>query len=249
MLVQLPIYNLTQAMSKVLFPAMSSIQHDVPRLRRVYMSSTALLAAIILPLGMGLSVAAREAILTVIGAKFEPAVPILAILAIMTPFRLLTYYAGIVCDSTGHLNIKIRTETLFLVANIVLLYLVSRPYGVVGICYALLLNEFCRFVAYLFILRGILHYAIVEFMQSLAPAAISALFVGLCIWLVRVSMPVWLLELPLLALLLEAAAGGLGLGIGLLGPWSRALRQDINVRFLSKSSLKDKKLVQVFVNL
>jgi len=249
MLVQLPIYNLTQALSKVLFPAMSSIQNDRPRLKRVYLQSTMLLALIILPIGVGLSVAAREAILSVIGHKFLPAVPILAILAVMTPFRLMTYFAGIVCDSTGQLNVKIRTETVFVLINAGLLWYVAGPYGVVGICYALLGTEFARFLAYIFILKGVLSYTFTEFLKGLLPAVMSALLVGLAIAAVRWPMPLWLLNLPLLALGVEALAGGLGLLAGILGPWSRSMRQEIYQRFLANSAVKSTKLVQIFVNL
>jgi len=249
MLVQLPIYNLTQAMSKVLFPAMSSIQHDLPRLRRIYITSTVLLAAIIVPLGVGISVAAQEAIITVIGPKFAPAIPILAILAIMTPFRLLTYYSGIVCDSTGHLTVKIKTESVFLIINALAMWLVSKPYGVVGICYAFLISEILRFIVYLFILRRFLSFSFKDFLPGFVAVMAMAGFVGISIAGVRFVLAPWLLQYPLLALLAEALGGGIGLALGVLGPWSRVLRKEMYERFLAKSRFGNQKLVVLFVNL
>lgn len=249
MLVQLPIYNLTQAMSRVLFPAMSSIQHDIPRLRRVYTSSITLLGFIILPIGIGLSVAGEEAIRTLLGQNFLPAVPILQILAIMTPFRLLTYFSGLVCDSTGHLNVKIRTELIFVVFYGLSFWFVGGIYGIEGICYAILFGEVLRFSVYIFILKSILQYAYGELLMGYIPALMAALCVGGSIAGMRYLLPDTILSLPLLALVLEGAAGAFGLAIGLGGPWSRPLRRQIFERFLGKTAFGQGRLGRLFVNL
>ena len=248
-LVQLPIYNLTTAMSRVLFPAMSSIQHDIPRLRRVYLSSITLLGFIIMPIGVGLSVAGREAILTVLGEKFEPAIPILQILAIMTPFRLLTYFGGLICDSTGNLTVKIRTEAAFVALYAASFWFVGHRYGVVGVSYALMAGELLRFFVYIFILKSILHYLYRELFRGYVPAVLTALCVGVAIFLVRRIMPDAIAQIPLAALAVEGLGGAAGLVIGLAGPWSRPMRRQIFERFLVKSSLGRGRLGQVFVNL
>ncbi|HXG30077.1 MAG TPA: lipopolysaccharide biosynthesis protein, partial [Thermodesulfobacteriota bacterium] len=60
MLVNLPVYYLTTSFSRVLFPSMSRIQTEFPRLKGAYLSSIALSAAIVIPTCVGISVASRE---------------------------------------------------------------------------------------------------------------------------------------------------------------------------------------------
>jgi hypothetical protein len=113
----------------------------------------------------------------------------------------------------------------------------------------LLACEFLRFGVYTVLLSKILKYHIGDLLLGFVPVLISAAFVGVCIGIVRFYLPLQILNLPLVALGIEGLAGGLGLFLGLMGPWSRKLRRDIYDRFLVKSSLKEQRLIQVFVNL
>lgn len=247
MLVQLPIYNLTTTFSRVLFPAMSSIQKDRPRLRRVYLSSITLLAMIILPVGVGLSFASEEAILTVLGLRFASATGIFTLLAIMTPFRLLTYFSGLVCDSTGHLNAKLATELAFVVLYAVAFWLIALPYGVEGIAQVLLVGEVVHFFIYAVILGRLLEFSVWSLAQGFVPVLLTSLTVAGTVWAAGVILPG--AALPALGLLAKGLAGAVGFGIGLLAPWSRGIRAQLYERFLANSQFSQHRLVLALIKL
>jgi PST family polysaccharide transporter len=65
----------------VLFPALSSIKHDKPRLRAAYRNAQATIFGLALPISLGMTFYAREIILVLFGAKWLPAAIPLEILA------------------------------------------------------------------------------------------------------------------------------------------------------------------------
>ena len=64
---------LTQALTNVLFPHLSRIQHDETRLHRAYLSVLALGGILVFPVCAGMAVAAQELVLVVLGPQWSVA--------------------------------------------------------------------------------------------------------------------------------------------------------------------------------
>ena len=228
LLVQLPVQNLVTSVSRVLFPALSSIQNDIDRLRRVYLMAERIVAFVILPLCMGLAVAAPEVVGTLLGPKWGEAIPIIRILAFVVPFKLLMNFAGIVCDATGRLNVKIAFESTYILVLAGIMYFFSRHYGLQGIAYTILAGEGVKMAAYSIFMSRVLHFRLVgDLLASFAPAILTALLVGIALFVTRRFLPQAILDMPLLALTIEGFAGAVGLAIGVMLPTSKAIREEI----------------------
>lgn len=80
-LAELPTHELLAPLRRVLFPALSSIKHDKPRLRAAYRNAQATIFGLALPISLGMTFYAREIILVLFGAKWLPAAIPLEILA------------------------------------------------------------------------------------------------------------------------------------------------------------------------
>lgn len=214
MLVNLPIQNLTLSMSKVLFPAFSKLQGETSKLKEVYLSAISFAGFIIAPICIGISVSAEQIVLVVLGEKWRPAIVILQILSLATPFKVLLHFSGIICDATATLKPKAILQIVYLIGLFMLFYLFS-PYGAEGIAYAIILAVFIKNIAYIFITKSILHFKIKEILLAYRPAIFSAsiTFFSINAFLLLTSK----IAIPQLVLLLaEMSVGAISLLISLL---------------------------------
>lgn len=79
-LMRLPLTNVTEITTTVMFPALSAIQDEVETVKRAYLRGTRMIALLTFPMMIGLSVLAEPAILVVYGSKWREAIVILQLL-------------------------------------------------------------------------------------------------------------------------------------------------------------------------
>jgi PST family polysaccharide transporter len=106
-LMMLPIKRVIRGVSDVLFPALSSIKHDVKRVRRVFLRTVGAVSFITFPAMMGLIVVADVFVLALLGSKWEPAIPIIRILCVASLVQTLANPTGWIYRSQG------RTDWMF----------------------------------------------------------------------------------------------------------------------------------------
>jgi PST family polysaccharide transporter len=74
--------DLMQQILRVVFPALSKLKHEAERFRRAYLTSQSMFCLIAFPIAAGLFALANPLVVLVLGAKWEPVVPVLQVLAI-----------------------------------------------------------------------------------------------------------------------------------------------------------------------
>ncbi|NDK55854.1 lipopolysaccharide biosynthesis protein [Pontibacter fetidus] len=229
MLVNLPMYQLTRTLIKVAMPSYSRLQSDNEKLGKVYLSSITLLAALIMPICLGIMVAAPEIIRIVLGDQWGESVPVLQVLALAIPMGFITMFAGIVCDAKAILNPKIILNILFIVV-ICVFFLLFRDYGLVGFAGAVLLGEFVRMLMYQQIMHKELDLPHSKQLAIYMPGLINGVLVAVGIYIVSTVMRS--AELPALAILIAQMATGavLLLVLTLLFP-HKLLRQELQIVF------------------
>jgi O-antigen/teichoic acid export membrane protein len=183
MLVNLPAQYLTSSFSRVLFPSFSRIQKETERLKKAYLSTIMLFSTILLPTCFGIAASSREIVLLMLGEKWIPAIPVLQILAIATPFNLLSHFGGVVCEATAKLNIKLFMQIVYIIILGTFFFLLSG-FGILGFATALVIGEFVRFVAYILITSRICRIMSSELIQAYLPSIISSLIIGPLIYFV-----------------------------------------------------------------
>ena len=181
MLVNLPAQYFTNSFSRVLFPSFSKVQKEIERLKKAYISTIMVFSAILFPTCLGIAVASREIVLLILGEKWIAVIPVLQILAIATPFKLLSHFGGVLCEATASLNIKFLIQVTYIFILGSLFYLL-RGYDLLGFATALTIGEFCRFFGYIFITRQICKITPIEYIQAYLLSIISSLIIGLLIY-------------------------------------------------------------------
>jgi O-antigen/teichoic acid export membrane protein len=187
MLVNLPAQYLTSSFSRVLFPSFSRIRKDTERLKKAYLFTIMLFSAILLPTCFGIAASSREIVLLILGENWIPAIPVLQILAIATPFNLLSHFGGVVCEATATLNIKLFMQIVYIIILGTFFFLLNG-YGIIGFATALVIGEFVRFVAYIFITSRICRIMPSEFIQAYLPSIISSLIIGSLIYFIALFL-------------------------------------------------------------
>ena len=130
-----PLQTINQVVQQVTFPVYSQIQDDLPRFRNTYLKVTSLIATITFPMSLGLMIVADMVVLTLSGAEWKPAIPIVVILAPISLIQSIIATVGGIYQARG------RTDLLFRIGIIVGLasafsFLIGVRYGIIGIAVA-----------------------------------------------------------------------------------------------------------------
>lgn len=87
-LAALPMREAGLSITKLLFPGLARVMRDPARIKSAYVAAQALLSAVILPVGFGIALCARPAVMWLIGPNWLPVIPVIqglsAIMALQT---------------------------------------------------------------------------------------------------------------------------------------------------------------------
>lgn len=222
MLLFLPTYFLANSVGKVAFPAFSQIQEDARRLGSIYLTSTTLVASLVLPLCAGVAVAAPELVRVLLGPRWDAAVPVLQLLCFAIPLNLTTLFAGIVADARANLSQKIFLNLQY-ISLLVVLFLGLYRFGMLGIAAAVGIGELVRAGLYMRLTHQDLHLSARQLLSVYVPGLRAAL--GVAVALLLASEILRPLHLPvLLTLLTQMGVGAATLAMLLLRWPSQELR-------------------------
>lgn len=122
-LMLLPMKQISQVIGVVMFPVLSSIKEDVPRVKKVFLKTINAIALLSFPIFFGLLVVADDFILAVYGQKWVQVIPILKILCVIGAFQSIQYANAWIFTSQGRTDLLLRWSLfsgLFLVAAFII---------------------------------------------------------------------------------------------------------------------------------
>lgn len=100
-LMLMPINQVIGLVSNVMFPALSSIQYDRERVKRIFLNVIQVLAFITFPMMIGLIAVADNFILGIFGSKWSEVIPIIRILAFVGVLQTIANPSGWIYTSQG----------------------------------------------------------------------------------------------------------------------------------------------------
>ena len=128
-LVEFPVQRISKNVLKVMFPAFSNIQDDMPNFRLLYKTTVYHLALITFPVFAGIFIIAPQFISIVYGEKWFPVITILQILTIIGLARSLWMTTSIIYLSKGKPQVEFKL-TLSYGAILIPSLLLVAPYGI-----------------------------------------------------------------------------------------------------------------------
>ncbi len=111
-LMMYPLQNITRVISSIMFPAFSSIQNDLKKVRNVYLKMIKAISLITFPMMFGLFAVAPEFINIVYGPKWEPVVLLIRILCVCGMVQSITSPVGNIILSQGKSGLYLKLGIL-----------------------------------------------------------------------------------------------------------------------------------------
>lgn len=184
-LAMFPLQTINPVLNEVAFPVFSKVQNDEARLRRAYLEATSLLAVLVLPLYIGMSVTADLIIFVLLGEGWEPAAVVLRILAILGCFWGIGNPIGSLLLAKGRADLGFYLNCLWLPLSLVAA-LIGARFGIEAIA----LSQLVAVAAIMFPIGFVLRWHLArirpaEYLGAFCIQLVSALVMGATVLLIR----------------------------------------------------------------
>lgn len=238
-LVNIPISQyLSGALSKVLYPGFSRVQSDPQRIRGAYLSVVRLGAVILFPVAAGMAVAGREIVLVLLGEQWLDAIVLVPLFSIAAALNIMSQLSRLLAEARAKLNGLVTLQLGYIAILAILLMLAAVSGGDPWkFAAALMGGEVIRQTAYILFLRRFIAVSTSEVLTAYKPAVFVALAVAGLVALTRLPLVSVMPALPLL--LIEVAAGAIGLALGVRFAPFPAVRRDLAFRLRNAGLLTE----------
>jgi O-antigen/teichoic acid export membrane protein len=169
-----PLQQVSGAFSKVMFPAFSKIQDDLPKVGQHFLHIVALISVITFPMMLGLYILCEDFVFVVFGSQWMEMVPIIKLFAIISIFQSISTITGSIFSATDNMKRLIKYS------------LYSKPISILAIFIAVWLHKDIYYVA--------LYITVSSFIMMFPLWHILAKSIGIR------SIDIWLAILPQLCI-------------------------------------------------
>lgn len=169
---ELLVVSVCVVIGQVLYSSFSKLQHDRAALGAQYLSATAAVCAVTVPIGLGLAAAAPEVVDVVLGDQFAPAVPLLRLLGIYGAVYSLSFHAGEVYKAIGRTELLVRISLARLALFLPLLWWAAGV-STVAVAATFLGLQATFTVIRLALVRHVLELSLVQQWRAMRPALLA----------------------------------------------------------------------------
>lgn len=192
-LANMPVTVISNIVGRVMFSVYSSLQGDIPTVRRAYVQNLQRIAILALPLSVALLIAARPIVLSLLGEEWSPVIVPLQLLAVYGAIRSFFGPSGELFKGLGRPSLTVLFASLYAVIVIPALLLLIWLMGLPGAPLALIVAQFgAGLPAFLLTLRMVdlsLRELAIALAAPAAPAACVAIALVIAVELTSASAP------------------------------------------------------------
>lgn len=131
-----PLQNISWSIGRVAFPAFSTIQNDLEKVRANYLRMVKAIAAVTLPLMGLIYLTADEFVQLVYGDKWTRAIPLIKILSFCGMMQSISTTCGTVFQSQGRPDLQWKFSIFFAIPSAAAAIYAGLPFGINGIAIA-----------------------------------------------------------------------------------------------------------------
>jgi PST family polysaccharide transporter len=208
----LPAMYVGQAFERVLFPALSQKQDDLPMLRKGLLSTLEISALVALPVSVGMFFLSEEIVLVLFGETWRPIIPVLTILSCGVFFRAAYKCSDVLIRSKGNVYAYAARQAVYTLVIVCGSLIGAILDGTQGVAYAVVGGVMVNYVLMTRLAGKLTEVAPRDLLQIHMPGAWVALWIGLFLgWITPIArahgMAPW-------QTLILASLGSLGVGAG-----------------------------------
>ncbi|MGZ4852906.1 MAG: MOP flippase family protein [Halobacteriota archaeon] len=182
-----PLTNISDVVGRVMFPALSVIQHDTQQVRDAYVVANRYIAAVSFPTMTGLIVLAPELIVVVFGPKWVASIPLVQILAVTAIEQSIGISVSWLFLSQGRTDTLFRLN-IFTTIVVVISFAVGLRGGVVGVAIAYTVATYALAYPVFAIAFRLVDLKMRYFLARLWPIMLSTLAFGVIAFLLRAAL-------------------------------------------------------------
>jgi O-antigen/teichoic acid export membrane protein len=197
-LMLLPLTQITDIITRVMFPALSSIQNDKEQVKNIYLRSISIISLVTYPLMIGLLVTSKPFILVVFGEKWAGVIPILQIFCLIGLSQSIDTTVGWIFLSQGRTDVMFKWGVFAGIVT-VMSFIIGLQWGIIGVALAYLIGNIILWYPEWYIAGRIIELTVKEIIFKLAPTFSGAVAMGLAVAVLGLVFPASWSQLALLA--------------------------------------------------
>jgi O-antigen/teichoic acid export membrane protein len=171
---ELLIISLVGVVGRTVFPAYSKIQDDYDALRTGFLTLIRYTSLLTLPMGIGLLMIAPEFIPVAYTSRWEPAIPVMQVLAMYAVVLSLSYNTGAIYKAIGRPDILTKIAILKISITVPLL-IYAVQFDILAVAWAQLASTSILTLVRLGIVKRILKLKVSDILGAFRPTLISAI--------------------------------------------------------------------------
>jgi O-antigen/teichoic acid export membrane protein len=124
--------ELVEPITAALFAGFSAARHTGASMADGYFRAVSATFLLTLPLGFGLSMLAAPVIHLAFGERWMEAVPLVEVFAVVCMAKVIAYISAVLLNANAMLGVQFRILITGLIARVILLVVLIRPFGLMG---------------------------------------------------------------------------------------------------------------------
>ncbi len=187
-LMVLPNSTIGAVTTRVMIPALSRLQDDKARVKKIYVDSIGLIALLMFPLVLGMLILSRPFILTIYGDRWAPVIPLLQILSVVALIQVVTGTASWVFITQGRTDLLFRWATFSSITAIAS-FVIGLPWGVKGVAVSYLCWNVLTIYPLMTYAGKLIDLAASEVGRAVVGVGVASLTMGIGVWAVEAQTP------------------------------------------------------------
>jgi O-antigen/teichoic acid export membrane protein len=183
-----PLASVSRVLSRVMFPSMSIIQENKPRVANLYLRMTRTIALITFPMMLGLFVTVEPFVLVVFGPQWIGMIPVLRILSLVGMTQSIGTLNGNLYLSQGRADLQLKVG-LVLKTNAILGIVIGLQWGIVGVAVGYAIASFINSYPSFYFAGRLVHLTFRELLRNLAGVFGCAAAMALLVWAAGMLLP------------------------------------------------------------
>ncbi|MDQ2855166.1 MAG: lipopolysaccharide biosynthesis protein [Acidobacteriota bacterium] len=180
-LILMPGMTICSLVGRVMFPALSSLQHDLVRFRRAYLRMARTVAFATFPLIIGLAATAKMFITTIYSDRWAPSVPIVQILVIIGFFEAIAIW-GAAAWALGNTRMSLICAIISLCVMSIA-FGIGVHWGLPGVAWAYVITSPIVFLLPHLWTNRLMGLRLGTLVEAIAPPFCAAGVMGMAVWL------------------------------------------------------------------
>lgn len=177
----LPVSNISSALSKVTYPLFAEIKNDNIRLKRVYKMLMQSIIFILAPVMIYLLVVAEPLFRLLFTEKWLPAVPFFRILCVSGILYPLHSYNLNILNVKGRSDLFLKLEIIKISLGTIVI-IISLRYGIIALLWGQLISSILALIINSYYSGQFINYRLMDQLKDIIPSVFLASIIGLIAW-------------------------------------------------------------------